>query len=847
MNQTKAILLTISVVIFAFLLQVYYINFSISNQIKIYENNILKEARNSFSSFLTIKMWNTTNNGVYIKEDDKYSIISPITMTKQIFDLSSRSNIQSYKITSLNPNNENNKPNYFERKVLKEFEKKDKTEFFEFNNNRNKLKYMASLTVTRACLECHSSQGYKIGDIRGGIRVTLDTSDYQEFYINANKKRDYYMLFSFFITLLVFLVLIYFVNNIYKKHRTIMTISDKNKVLSQRYEHAINGSKDGLWDWDLSSNKVYFSKIWKEMLGYKENELTNSLETWKKLVHPDDIELATKDILANHRGKTTHYENVHRLKHKDGHWVWILDRGKTIFDKNGIAIRMVGFHTDITKQKELEVSLMSSEKNLLKAEKMSNLGHFRYDFKNNILTLSKNIKTVFGLDDETKITLEDLVKNFTHEEDRENVVKRFFLGKYKKRGYRTEYRIIRQSDKEVRHVNCNIEFKKDKSKEVNLVIGTIQDITEFALIQNELSILRQAVEQAPISFVITNVNGEVEYVNSHFTKVSGYSFSEITGKNIDVLQSDTMDEEEYNALWETISSGKTWSGVFKNISKSKKEFWERAIIFPIFSKKDKKIINYMAIKQEITKELKLQEELKDKEELMIAQSRHAAMGEMISMIAHQWRQPISVVAMSANNILMDIELDMLDKEALKENAQDIISQTQYLSQTIEDFRNFFKPNKQKESFYVEDVFKDAISVMGKTLENNNIELNQEFTSGKKVNSFEKEFLQVIINILKNAKEVLVQREIENRRIDIYEYLDSENIIIKICDNAGGIPEEIIHNIFEPYFTTKNELEGTGLGLYMSKTIVEKHLEGKIKAYNQNFGACFEIVLKGESV
>ncbi|RXJ89412.1 hypothetical protein CRV01_07985 [Arcobacter sp. CECT 8983] len=847
MNQTKAVLLTITVVIFAFLLQVYYINFSISNQIKIYENNILKEARNSFTSFLTIKMWNTTNNGVYIKEDEDYSIISPISMTKQIFDLSSRSNIQSYKITSLNPSNEGNKPNYFEKKVLKEFEKKDKTEFFEFNKNRNKLKYMASLTVTRACLDCHSSQGYKIGDIRGGIRVTLNTSDYQEFYINANKKRDYYMLFSFFISLIVFLVLIYFVNNIYKKHRIIMRISDKNRVLSQRYEHAINGSNDGLWDWDLSSNKVYFSKIWKGMLGYKENELANSLETWKKLVHPDDIESAISDIKANHRGRTTYYENVHRLKHKDGHWVWILDRGKTIFDKNGNAIRMVGFHTDITKQKELEVNLKTSEKNLLKAEKMSNLGHFRYDFKTNTLTLSKNIKSVFGLANETKITLEDLVKNFTHEEDRENVVKRFFLGKYKKRGYRTEYRIIRQSDKEVRHVNCNIEFKKDKSKEVHLVIGTIQDITEFALIQNELSILRQAVEQAPISFVITNKKGEVEYVNSHFTKVSGYSFSEITGKNIDVLQSDTMDEEEYDNLWQTISSGKTWSGVFRNISKNKKEFWERAIIFPIFSKKDKKIINYMAIKQEITKELKLQEELKDKEELMIAQSRHAAMGEMISMIAHQWRQPISVVAMSANNILMDIDLDMIDKEALEENAQDIISQTQYLSQTIEDFRNFFKPNKQKESFFVEDVFKDAISVMGKTLENNNIEVKKEFTSGKKVNSFEKEFLQVIINILKNAKEVLVQRDIEHKRIDVYEYLDGENIIIKICDNAGGIPEEIINNIFEPYFTTKDELEGTGLGLYMSKIIVEKHLEGKIKAYNQNFGACFEIVLRGEIV
>ncbi|XPV52468.1 MAG: sensor histidine kinase [Halarcobacter ebronensis] len=137
--------------------------------------------------------------------------------------------------------------------------------------------------------------------------------------------------------------------------------------------------------------------------------------------------------------------------------------------------------------------------------------------------------------------------------------------------------------------------------------------------------------------------------------------------------------------------------------------------------------------------------------------------------------------------------------------------------------------------------------MGKTLENNNIEVNQEFTSNRKVNSFEKEFLQVIINILKNAKEVLVQREIEHKRIDVYEYLDGESIVIQVLDNAGGISKEIKDKVFEPYFTTKDELEGTGLGLYMSKIIVEKHLEGKIKAYNKDDGACFEIVLRGESV
>ena len=843
MSQTKAVLLTIFVVLVGFLLQVYYINFSTNNQIKIYENTVLKEARTNFNNFFVTKMWNTTNKGVFVKNEEMYEKVSPIDMTKQIFNMSNHRYVDSYKITSLNPINENNKPNYYEKKILDKFESKATFEDYSFNKNLEKFTYMSALTVTRACLECHASQGYKIGDIRGGIRVTLNTDEFKVFYTQANKKRDYHILFSFFISLLILLVLIYFVNNIYKKHQTITDISNEYKVLYQRHDYATSGSNDGLWDWNLLTNEVYFSKIWKSMLGYKDSELPNLLETWAKLVHQDDFESAVNSIKANQRGETANYENVHRLKHKDGSWVWILDRGKTIFDEKNNPIRMVGFHTNITKQKRFELSLKQSEKDLLKAEKMANLGHFTYNFRKESLVVSNNIKKIFGLNNNDNINLEDLIKNFIHEEDKQRVYESFFNTKEKSRAYKLEYKIIRQSDKEIRYVDCNIEYKKDKNSKIILAIGTIQDVTEFALIQNELSILRQAVEQAPISFVITNTKGEIEYVNSYFTKVSGYEFSEVAGKNPSILKSNHMNKEEYKNLWETITSGKTWSGTFKNINKDKEEFWEMAIISPIYSKKDKKIKNFMAVKQEITKEVHLKKELQTKEELMIAQSRHAAMGEMISMIAHQWRQPISVVSMSANNILMDIELDMIDNEILKENAKDIIGQTEYLSQTIEDFRNFFKSNKQEEVFLVEKVFLDAFSVIGKTLENNSIKVEQSYTSNTKIKTFEKELLQVLINIIKNAKEALIQKNVKNKKIKIEEYLDDDKVVIKIYDNAGGIKKEIIEKIFDPYFTTKDQLEGTGLGLYMSKTIIEKHLKGSLKAYNVDDGACFEIILR----
>jgi len=861
MNRIKAIFLTIFLVTTFALLGIYYVNISANSQHDLSKKMLLQESRAHFDNIVVTRSWNAKHGGVYVKSNDKIKPnkylmnnhdytkdgkllikINPAWMTKQISELSNIRSKYNYKITSLNPLNPDNYANKFEKKALNKFEKEGLLEYSAFNKSSTKFNYMGALKVTQSCLQCHSIQGYKVGDIRGGIRVTIPTFEYKEFNLQVEKRKQFIFMLIIISSLLLILIIIGFINSIFTKHETIEKISKKHKVLSQRYEYAINGSYDGLWDWNLLTNDVYFSKIWKAMLGYEDDELVNSLETWEWLVHPDDFEQARQDIKANHEGKTNYYENIHRLKHKDGHWVWILDRGRTVFE-NGKPIRMVGFHSNITKQKELEINLKQSQRNLEKAENMANLGHWRLDIRTKELTVSSTVKDILGLDKNEDIGVNELFRTFVHDNDKQRVLDKYLNSVKSGRPYKIEYKIVRKSDREIRYVDCNVEHIKDKEGKDIVSIGTIQDVTEFALVQNELFILRQAVEQAPITFVITDLEGKIEYVNPAFTKVTGYTAHEALGQNPRILKSDYIEEKEYDDLWETISSGKTWTGTFKNIDKSGKEFWEMAFISPIVSEKDNQIKNYLAIKQEITKEVYLKRELKDKEELMIAQSRHAAMGEMISMIAHQWRQPIAVVAMGANNILADIELDMVDNMTLKESAEDIITQTQYLSNTIEDFRNFFKPDKEKEILTIKSIFKEALGVIGKTLENNNIELIEEYTSDAKVETFSREVLQVFINIIKNAKEVLLENNIDKKVIKINEYLRNDDIVIEISDNAGGISSENLERIFDPYFSTKNELAGTGLGLYMSKTIVEKHLNGIIKAYNKENGACFEIIFK----
>ena len=238
----------------------------------------------------------------------------------------------------------------------------------------------------------------------------------------------------------------------------------------------------------------------------------------------------------------------------------------------------------------------------------------------------------------------------------------------------------------------------------------------------------------------------------------------------------------------------------------------------------------------------ISKELFYKDELILSQSRHAQMGEMISMIAHQWRQPLSIIAMGANNILADIELDILDQEALRVNAKDIIRQTQELSKTIEDFRNFFKPDKIAKETFLEDIFNEAFGIIGKSLESKNIEVISTFKNSRKIKTYSRELMQVIINILKNAKDALIENRKDERKIFITLQGYENKLIISICDNAGGIKDKIKDSIFNPYFSTKDNKSGTGLGLYISKTIIEKHLNGTLNTYNKNDGACFEITL-----
>jgi signal transduction histidine kinase len=235
------------------------------------------------------------------------------------------------------------------------------------------------------------------------------------------------------------------------------------------------------------------------------------------------------------------------------------------------------------------------------------------------------------------------------------------------------------------------------------------------------------------------------------------------------------------------------------------------------------------------------EEAKKKDRAMLHQSRLARMGEMLSMISHQWRQPLSQLA----GIIMELETTVTFKKAnekfLLNCASDATKIIQHMSLTIEDFKNFFKPEKSKENFYISKACEGAISLIKDSLINQNIDLDFQIKNDKKVYSYKREYSQVILNLLVNAKDALLINQIKHGKITLIVDTIDNLAFVEVRDNAGGIKNEYLDLVFEPYFSTKKS-HGTGLGLYMSKMIIEQNMQGKISVQNGKKGAIFRIIL-----
>ncbi len=248
--------------------------------------------------------------------------------------------------------------------------------------------------------------------------------------------------------------------------------------------------------------------------------------------------------------------------------------------------------------------------------------------------------------------------------------------------------------------------------------------------------------------------------------------------------------------------------------------------------------------QDITEQKTIQLQLEYKDNQMLHQSRLAQMGEMISMIAHQWRQPLNAISLTSNNLQFKLIMDDVDNEFFKKEIKLIDEYSQHLSKTIDDFRGFFKDNKIKSTTTLENIVNSTLDIIKISVENKNIKIVTDFKCNSEIITYSNEIKQVVLNIIKNAEDILVDNDIRTPIITIKTLCDKDgqNKVLIIQDNGGGVPSDIIEKIFDPYYSTKKLKDGTGLGLYMSKIIIEEHCDGKISVTNDKDGAIFSIKL-----
>ena len=249
---------------------------------------------------------------------------------------------------------------------------------------------------------------------------------------------------------------------------------------------------------------------------------------------------------------------------------------------------------------------------------------------------------------------------------------------------------------------------------------------------------------------------------------------------------------------------------------------------------------------------KVEEEVaksKERESFLAEQSKLASMGEMIGNIAHQWRQPLSAITSTASALKLSDQLGILEDGEISIKTDAIINKANFLSNTIDDFRNFFKSDKQKVEFNIKDVIRNIENIVLATYTNNHIQIIKDLPKNEIVYlGLPGELSQVILNLLNNAKDILIEKNSAQKVVHIDVYETNNMFTIKVCDNGGGVPSDIIGKIFEPYFTTKHKSQGTGIGLYMSREIIRNHFNGQIYVKNKTFkvdgeeyfGACFTI-------
>lgn len=637
------------------------------------------------------------------------------------------------------------------------------------------------------------------------------------------------------------------------------------RASEDKFRHLVEDAEVIVYEADpFTLQTTYISPTGETILGYP---TATWLEEgfWFGHLHPEDRESvgqASFDAVRT-RGE---FRLEYRFVKADGNIAWIEDMARVIHDRDGSHVSLRGVMIDITERKLAERARKKAEEDLFNAKQVVQqvLDHIPQQ------VFWKDLDSIYVggnaayLDACGMASIEELrgksdfdfhLPEFArkYRNDDRNVMRR-----NRPRLNYEEQGIIRNG--ETSWVKISKVPLHDQAGKVVGILGMFEDITDRKAMKQELADtllqLRTILDNAQVGIAYLQ-EGKVNWINRRMEEMFGYKLAEISEKSPELFY---PTQEDYAQIGEqsfsVLSQGKPFEIEHLMKRKNGRTFWchmrgvavdtrniVKGSIWTLMDIDSRKAAEQQLLELNNSLAQRVCREIAngmEKERLLIQQARHAAMGEMIGNIAHQWRQPLSVLGLILQNIGIDYDDHELTDEALQRYIADAMQAIQQMSGTIDGFRDFFRPSRQKVKFKLRHAIEQTLDLVNASLRNRSIEVRLSGREDIEIYGHPNEFSQMLLNLIGNAKDALDERKPAAPEIAIETGSDGEYATITVRDNAGGVPSDVAEKIFDPYFTTKDK--GTGIGLYMTKTIIEKHMYGAIVFRNGEQGAEFTLKL-----
>lgn len=638
---------------------------------------------------------------------------------------------------------------------------------------------------------------------------------------------------------------------------------------------AIEAAGIGTFDYYPDSGKLVWSDQAREQFGLPAGTHLD-YSVFLARIHPDDRKRIDQNILKTLRSRNNgdYAAEFRTINIHDGEERWLAARGRALFNDSGHPVRFIGTTLDITesRQAESEIERLASFPELDPNPIIEIDRSGRISFCNNAAaavikdTGSKDISVFIPPD------LPEILAAMENEQQsvcyRELAIQEKIFGAYihrvprfqATRIYAQDITAHKQAENALQQAYNEMELRimERTAKLASAVHALQKEIDERRRVEAALITSAEEIQDlydnAPCGYHSLDNNGLIVRMNATELRWLGYKKDDIVGRK---KLTDLMPPGSVKRFRETFpllkSNGQVHDleqelirkdGTILPVSLSATAIYDengnfvmsRSTAFDISERKQAQI----ALHTEAVERLRAMELLRQKDRIMMHQSRLAAMGEMISNIAHQWRQPLNTLGLVIQRLPFFYDSEEFNREFLESSVNESMKLIHHMSRTIDDFRGFFKTDKKMITFEVNKVIRQTISLIEPSFKAEQITISIYPEGNPCIRGYPNEYSQVLLSILHNAKDVLSEKKLRKGQVKINSFQEGETAVVTISDNAGGIGEDIIEKIFDPYFTTKDPDKGTGIGLFIAKNIIENSMKGKLKVRNIAEGAEFRI-------